>query len=374
MYKICVATTVHYAFDTRIYFKQVRSLSESNLVDYYAQECSGGAPEPSGMFIPLYSANSKLGRLKTNYNLFSLLWKSDYNIYHFHDPELLFLSIILKLKRKTIIFDMHEDVSKQIINKEWIPLILRRILSYIFSKIEKVLPHILDYIIVAEDSYTKKYEDIPNIEVIHNFPFKQQHYKKDYRFATFNMVYLGNIRIVRGMEECLKIVKIAKDNNLNIKLIIIGYFADKVTESRYYQLIQMYDINDNIILYNRLPNDKVYKILRDCSLGLAILHPIKNYMGSYPTKLFEYMSVGLPVIASNFDLWRKIIDESNCGYTVNPFDTKSAFRIVKRYYEDTHLLKTHGENGVKAIESKYNWEVEKGKLFKVYVTLVNDNR
>ncbi len=374
--RICVATTVHYAFDTRIYFKQVRSLSKRFIVDYYSQGCSDGKPEPSGKFISLPRSDTKFGRIKVNFGLFKLLWISKYDIYHFHDPELILLGLFLKLKKKQVIFDMHEDISRQIENKEWIPKLIRSPLTYIFSKLENYLPKAFDFVLLAEDSYLEKYGGIENCAVIHNYPVKQQNQKKDYKLNSLKLVYVGDIRRIRGIIEYLRLLKKARDSNLGLRLILIGRFADESIKKECFDFINMNSLKKLVTYYNRLPNDRIYDIIRQCDLGLALLHPIPNYVSSYPTKLFEYMSVGLPVLASNFELWNKIVKHNDCGYTVNPFDISEAFKFIEKYFHNANLLKKHGENGINLITDKFNWEREAEHLFKVYndLTSIRNNR
>lgn len=368
--KICVATIVHNALDTRIYFKQIMSLSKNYIVDYYSRQVPQGTPKPSGKFIPLSPDYPRQPRIRKNYILFKLLKNSSYRIYHLHDPELIPLGLFLKLRGKAVIFDMHEDISKQVINKEWIPSIFRRPLSFILSGIERCLPRIFDCVILAEDSYLQKFKSIKNIQVIHNYPFGQQCIKKTYDFNTFRMVYVGDLRAVRGIKEYLRILKKCRDNNLNIELMLIGSYADTRFEKECMDLIKTFNIEPYVTHYGRLPNNDVYKILRECDLGLALLHPIGNYVSSYPTKLFEYMSIGLPTLASNFELWKNIVEGNKCGHTVNVFKTEEAVHVISKYYNNIELRQTHGQNGLSLIKDKINWENEERRLLRLYENIL----
>ena len=54
------------------------------------------------------------------------------------------------------------------------------------------------------------------------------------------------------------------------------------------------------------------------SAGLAVLAPVPTYVVSQPTKLYEYMAAGLPVMASDFPAWRGTIEGNRCGICVDP--------------------------------------------------------
>ncbi len=103
---------------------------------------------------------------------------------------------------------------------------------------------------------------------------------------------------------------------------------------------------------------------------MAILHPEPNYIESFPTKLLEYMAAGLPVIASNFPLWKEIIEGNNCGLTVNPLNPREIAKAVEYLLEQSDEARKMGENGRKAVVEKYNWETESRKLIAVYEDLL----
>src|SRR5690606_27542083 len=71
-----------------------------------------------------------------------------------------------------------------------------------------------------------------------------------------------------------------------------------------------------------LPRDGVARVLNQSIAGLVTLHPTPAYLNSLPIKMFEYMSAGLPVIASNFPLWREIVESNDCGICVDPLDSE----------------------------------------------------
>ena len=72
----------------------------------------------------------------TNIKILLRVIKINPKICHFHDPDFIFGVIFLRLLGKKIIYDVHEDVPKQILFKYWIPKILRKIISKLFSFIE----------------------------------------------------------------------------------------------------------------------------------------------------------------------------------------------------------------------------------------------
>ena len=104
-------------------------------------------------------------------------------------------------------------------------------------------------------------------------------------------------------------------------------------------------------------------------VGLVLLHPTSNHLNSLPVKMFEYMAGGIPVIASDFKVWKEIIEGNKCGICVNPFDLAEIRNAVQFLVENESRRLEMGRNGQNAIRNKYLWNVEFKKLKKVYAEI-----
>ena len=91
-----------------------------------------------------------------------------------------------------------------------------------------------------------------------------------------------------------------------------------------------------------------------------------NHVNALPNKMFEYMSAGLPVIASNFPLWKEIVEGNKCGLTVNPLSPKEIAEAIRYLLAHPEEARKMGENGRKAVLEKYNWDNESRKLMVFY--------
>ena len=117
---------------------------------------------------------------------------------------------------------------------------------------------------------------------------------------------------------------------------------------------------------------EVANILGDVRAGLVVLHPLKNYIDSFPTKMFEYMAIGLPVIASDFPLWRRIISDVNCGLFVDPQNPEAIAKAMQWILDHPQEAEDMGQRGRKAVEEVYNWKSESVKLANLYESLLGD--
>jgi len=78
------------------------------------------------------------------------------------------------------------------------------------------------------------------------------------------------------------------------------------------------------------------------------------------------MEAGLPVIASDFALWREIIDKSGCGVCVDPTKPEKISEAIKYLSENPERARKMGSNGRKAVLKEYNWDNESKKFISIY--------
>lgn len=119
--------------------------------------------------------------------------------------------------------------------------------------------------------------------------------------------------------------------------------------------------------FNRHEANEIYS---NCRVGIIIYQPISNHIYSQPNKLFEYMAAGLPIVCSNFELWKEIVEDNNCGICVDPTnseDVRKACEYLVEHYEEGEQM---GKNGRKAVETKFNWNQESVKLIDLYKELL----
>jgi glycosyltransferase involved in cell wall biosynthesis len=152
----------------------------------------------------------------------------------------------------------------------------------------------------------------------------------------------------------------------NLRLDLIGRFEPASLEVKL-QKMQGYQ---RVHSHGWLQPEEVYKHLARATIGLVCLRPEPRYSIALPVKLFEYMAAGLPVIASNFPLWKEIVEGNECGMTVNPLDPKEIAGAIEYLLEHPALRRKMGENGRQAVLEKYNWETEGKKLLELYEELL----
>lgn len=360
--KICHITSVHKVDDVRINLKECMSLArdhEVTLLANYTQEYKSKHIK----FVNLNKVfKNRFKRiLFSNKNVLEKALKIDADIYHLHDPEL--LTIVLKLKKagKKVVFDFHEDTPKQILGKYYIPKFLRYPIALLFKEYEKYIAKRIDGIICATPIIRNKFLKInKNTIDVKNYPLLEEFINIDnnYNEKKNQIVYIGGLSGERGIFTMINLANKLKDT----EFVFCGDFSSNDEKNKAMNLIE----HNNIIFTGYISREKIQEVLSKSSLGLVLLERNIRYMESLPIKMFEYMAAGIPVVASDFPLWKNILDESNAGIHFDPNDINGLAKKIQNLLLDKELLKVMGDNGKRFATEKYNWNNEASKLLKFY--------
>ena len=195
---------------------------------------------------------------------------------------------------------------------------------------------------------------------INNFPILGELAPEGvWKNKTNEVCYVGNIAEIRGIKE---LVRAMENAHGQVKLNLVGGFAEAEVETE----VKTYPGWNKVNAFGVLGRQGVKDVLGRSIAGLVTLHPIVNYLDALPIKMFEYMSAGIPVIASNFPLWREIVEGNQCGLCVDPLDPKAIGRAIDELIEDPEKAQRMGENGKRAVIERYNWSPEALKLLSFY--------
>lgn len=370
MTKICILTSVHSPFDTRIFHKEAKSLAKAGydvtlVVQHDKEEVVDGI-----RIIPLQKPKNRLARItKTVWQVYHIALSENADLYHFHDPELIPVGLLLKIRGKKLIYDVHEDYSEAILYKEWLPLYIRKIVAMLCNRIEKTMVSYFSAVITVTYRIGVQFEPYnKNVVVVQNFPILNEMFDKkpmlpwnDRKNAA---VFVGSIGIVRGIREMVKSLQLIPDK-LNIQLLLAGNFSPESLKEE----IQCMHGWKRCEYLGYTQFSDVVKLLGQAKIGLVLTHPVSNLRNGQPVKLYEYMFAGIPVVASNFPLWRKIIEDTGCGICVNPLNPEEIAATIIWLLENQKEAEEMGLRGRRAVEERYNWHKEEKKLLQLYSEL-----
>lgn len=368
--KVCYITTVHPVFDTRIFHKEAKTLVDAGYNVILIAQHDKGEIIDGIKIIPLARMKNRLHRtLFSTIEAYRLALRQKADIYHFHDPELIFVGFLLKLfTKKKVIYDIHENVSSQILAKEWIPQALRLPAAHVYSFFEKIVVHFFDIVIVAGDDIKLSNKEVI---VVKNYPFKEMTvssvFFKKVAGKKFHCIYVGILSEDRCVKEMIRSLKYVE---YPVLLTFIGSPKDKKYLENLKRLASA-ETSHCVDFIAPLSHQETMNHLGSAEAGLVLLRPKPNNISavSRNNKLYEYMANGLPVIASNFPLWKDVVEGNNCGICVDPLSLKEIAGAIGYLASHPEEAKKMGENGRKLVLERYNWEDESKKLLKAYKLL-----
>lgn len=318
--------------------------------------------------IDVGKASGRLGRFFKSISAVKLkAQERKADLYHLHDPEL--LTIAMKLKRATgaiVVFDAHEDVPLQLMDKPWIPSFLRGTVANCYSWYEKRICRRLDAVVSVTPIICERYKGfVRRVRMVANFPMKSEFERsaKPSEERERSAVYVGGLTPSRGAKQMVEAAGIAK-----IGLHLAGPFSDELFEKELRALPGW-----RFVTYHGVVDrQEVSRLLDRSSLGLVTLQATRSYREAYPIKMFEYMASGLPFVASDFPLWNEIVCYTKCGVMADPSNPQAIAGAMLKIIDKPEVAHEMGRNGRKAVAERFNWEREAMTLLTLYSELAEE--
>lgn len=366
-FRIAHLTTVHLRSDTRIFLKQCRSLAAAGYdVTLIVADGLGDERRDEVRILDIGKPGGRLGRMiGSTRRMRRKAIDIDADLYHFHDPELLPIGRSLKRCGKKVIYDAHEDVPSDMLSKDYLHPAVRKSVAKAIDLYERSAARRLDCVVAATPAIRERFArhgiralDVNNFpmlgELDANIPWSEK---------AMEVCYVGGIASTRGIRQ---VVDAMASSGSGARLNLAGGFPEKEVRAEVEKKPGWPKVNE----FGFLSRAQVRDMLARSVAGLVTFLPEPNHINAQPNKMFEYMSAGLPVIASNFPLWREIIEGNDCGICVDPLDPKAIAAAIDELAGNPDKARRMGENGRRAVEQRYNWAVEEKKLLALYEKLL----
>lgn len=374
--KVCHISTVHSPFDTRIYYKEITSLTKYGYnVDYIVKQDKFVKNSLKNVtFYDLDPKNSIFTRIKNNVRALIIAIRLKDDIYHFHDPELIILGLILKLLfRKIVIFDIHELMFDELLHKPYLKhKLFAKTLANFYWLIENFSTKYFDMNILAEKNYQIYFADKKHVVIQNYLPLsylEKANSNVTQKDSIINFVYVGSITKVRGIFEMISFFSMIK-TQLNFNFHLIGPFHPSELEDTIKDLVKKNNIGDRVYIYGKLPFPEAQKVVHKCDVGLIFLHAILNQSTALPTKLFEYMGKGLAVIMADYEILVNFNEKHNCGLSINIFNLENEKAKILSFLNDRQKLNEIKNNNIEIVKNNYVWEIEERKLIHIYKNII----
>lgn len=363
-------TTAHGSTDTRIFCKEAKSLAQAGfdvgIVAHNTPEESLGGIE----FYSLGTALSRVERWQSIRNVVRIATEADAGIYHFHDLELLPVGVYLSYATDgAVVYDVHENFGHVASMREWIPNWVSHALSATIPVAERTAARRFDAIIAVSDWIGEPFREVAEtVQTIHNFPKTTLISPVDDTVETTaecTLCFVGGLVDVRGIHRMLDLLRQLIADGVDAELWALGSWMPDADREAAEQFIETHELSDRVIFPGYLEYDKMFKYLRSADVGLALLD-IEHHKEAIPTKFFEYLYAGLPVVTTPIDAVSEFLPPEY-QYVVPEGDTEGAAIAVQRALNTDHDKIAIQE----AVEERYSWEQEAEKLINLYDRLLD---
>jgi glycosyltransferase involved in cell wall biosynthesis len=365
-------TSVHRATDLRIFQRECRTLARNG---YGVTLIS---PHDGDETIDGVSIKSVLRPKSRLYRMTSTLWqiyreavRQDADLYHFHDPELIPVGVLLRAKGKQVIYDMHENVPHQILggeDKQWIPRTLRRPLSWLFGAFERAVSRSFSAIVTANPEISQHAMRISQrVVLIGNYPDAMEFsaFNSDpARYASGRVLSFGGI----SFRTCMRQV-VQAFSQLSCALPAELILAGAATQTGLADELSAMPGWTRVRYLGPQPRRRILDELQQGAMALVLFSRAPNHMGVGSNRFYEALASGLPVVVSDFPQWQEIIDAVGCGIAVNPDDATAISQAIEFLLTHPQEAAEMGRRGRQAFLAQYCWDAEQPKLLDLYEQL-----
>jgi glycosyltransferase involved in cell wall biosynthesis len=367
--RVAHLTSVHPADDVRIFVKECQSLAAAGYEVFLVAQ--GVEPSVIGgvRVMTVAKPRNRMERAtKTAWAVLRLSRRLRAEVYHFHDPELIPVGIFLKLLGHRVIYDVHEDLPRQIRDKPWIHPLLRAPIARLASLGESLAGRAFDAIVAVTPTIAARFPSSSTV-IVRNFPILEELAPSSgtdpYPTRSDTLAYVGGIAAPRGAHQLVAAMNLVSERH-SPRLVMAGRFQPPALADELATIPGW----DHVDAAGWLGRAEIAGLLGSARIGVVTFLPTPNNRDGYPTKLFEYMAAGLPVIVSDFPGWRDFVDGADCGLLVDPHDPASIAAAIDRLLDEPAEAEAMGVRGQRAIFEQYSWEAESGHLLDLYARLV----
>lgn len=353
-------TSSHPPDDVRIFLKECRSLAQAGF-DVHLVAPGGDDGKRDGVTIHGFGLPEGARPLRILRRLWRA-WRATRSLRpdlcQFHEPELVPVAVLLKLGGARVVYDVHED------HLSTVAYSARRSGGRLagFRFLENVARRVCDGFVAATPAIGESFPAERTISLL-NYPLLDELVPAEPTRRGAGIVYVGSITLPRGLHEMLE--AIGRVQSPQARLVLVGNFENAELQRE----AEAHPGWQRVEFLGRLGREQLGEELARSRVGLVILHPERNYVVSYPTKLFEYMAAGLPVIVSDFPFFRELLEPIGCAVFVDPLDTAGLATAIDELLAEPRHAEEMGRRGATAVAERLNWEAEARKLVDLYASL-----
>ncbi|WP_300998965.1 glycosyltransferase family 4 protein [Methanoculleus sp.] len=364
-------TSTHGPNDGRIFQKEAKSLAKEHEVAIIAPSDGSGSSIADGIdIVTVKRPDSVALHPLTLLRLFWACLARDADVYHCHEPDALLIGVLAGfLKGKRIVYDIHEHWPSEIPYDIGIRngTLMQRALSALVSRVEIALARRAESTFAVSESVAARFRE-KGLEpiILSNYSIADLDIPYDPNRSGRKLMFVaGNIHSFHGVGECIQAVARVRERYPDVSLTLVGNVREDLDEH-----VNGSDHNEFITSSGFLPYREMYEKLNEGTAALLVFQPAYyNISIGLPNKLFDYMLLGLPVIASDLPEIRNVVGKADCGILIDPANVSEIVDAISYLFEHPNEARRMGANGRKAVLETYNWSAMEADLLQAYRNL-----
>lgn len=365
--RVVHVSSAHPYTDNRIHYREAVTLANAGFeVSLVAVESAVSGPA-SPVAVTTIPKRRRFARMLISpMQAVAKAVRSKAKIVHLHDPELIPYIPLLKGLGRTVVYDAHEDLPSQVLDKPYLSPRARRLLS-VFAHVLVRISKWSDVTICATEAIESRHRGA-RTRIVRNYPPLREEDSAAGAVETSSkprrLTYIGALGRARGLTEYVQAMHEPKMPD-GWELVLAGMgseaYLDELRSSPGWSRVDF---------RGQLPPNEARDVLLTVRVGLCVLPDTPAHREALPTKMFEYFAAGVPVIASDFPLWRTIVARFECGTLVTPGSPAEIAAAVRRYEDEPELLARHAANARQLAIEKLNWAAEGAALVRAYESVL----
>lgn len=361
--RVVHVSSAHPAGDPRIFEKQCTALADAGY-DVRLVATDEAPPGASFPVVALRRSSRRLVRMSLGVGRAILAAvRMRPRIVHLHDPELIPAVPVLRLLGIKVVFDSHEHIAASMTNKPYLPRAVRgaarRATTLLVSFVDRTASGIVTATpAIAQDFHHERTAVIQNFPILDQWTEVEEGARPGGQF-----VFIGGITEGRGVFQMLEAIeRLGVTHDARLKLA--GTVDDELLARM--QAHPGWQFTEYVGMLER---PELADLLAESTVGLVLFLPEPNHINAQPTKMFEYMAAGVPVLASDYPLWRELVVTAGAGVVTDPLDVDEIVRAAAGLLEDPLGSAAMGRRGRALVEGTQNWRVEAEHLVEFYDAL-----
>lgn len=371
--RVCHVCNGHTADDSRVFHRTCCELAKAGYeVHLIARGKGETAYTERGVVIhPLPEPGGRWQRYTRASHVAQLAADLKPDLFHVHEPDLLG-SVIAGAGSRPVVYDVHESFLDMLAESTWLPTWIKPLARTAWDCWERRLVRRCAGVVTVTETIAKRYAAIhPNVRIVANYPAWENigNLGCDVRDGR-TCVIAGALNQDRGLSQAIEALAILRQRDLKVRLTLAGPTVSSDYLKSLWDLAESLGVREQVEYHGILSKEGALLFQGKADIGLVIYQPLLYCINSLPNKLVECMSLGLPVVFSNFPNYREIAEKTGAGIMVDPTKPEQIADAIESLVRDPDGACRMGEAGKAAVRDRFNWQAESTKLLDLYRQLI----